>query len=118
MCKYCEKYFVKIEDLKPGDIMITQRAKYLQVGSNRVGESVPMKFCPNCGAKLLETSQKVNYLVSKEATIDDMLHRIREYDNSHPKMDELNFINAIMKDYAVTRNDAIEMVQYMRRIFM
>ena len=47
-----------------------------------------------------------------------MLNRIREYDNSHPKMDELKFINAIMKDYAVTRNDAIEMVQYMRRIFM
>ena len=42
MCKYCEKYFVKIEDLKPGDIMITQRAKYLQVWPSKVGESVPV----------------------------------------------------------------------------
>ena len=118
MCKYCENYFRKLEDLKPGEIMITQRARYLQVGSNKGAEAVPMKFCPNCGAKLLETCQKVSYLVSKEATIDDMIARIKEYDSARPRMDELKFVNSIMKDYAVTRSDAIEMVQYIRRIFL
>lgn len=118
MCKYCKNYFRKMEDLKPGDIMITQRARYLQVGSNRGAEAMPMKFCPNCGAKLLETSQKVSYLVSKEATIDDMIKRIREYDTTRPRMDELKFIADIMKDYSVTRNDAVEMIQYIRRIFL
>ena len=118
MCKYCKNFFRKIEDLKPGEITITQRARYIQVGSSRGAEPVPMKFCPNCGAKLLETSQKVSYLVSKEATIDDMLMRIREYDSARPRMDELKFINNIMKDYSVTRNDAVEMIQYIRRIFM
>ena len=118
MCKYCKDYFRRLEDLKHGDIMVTQRAKYIQVGSSRGPESIPMKFCPNCGAKLLETCQKVAYLVSKEATIDDMLARIKEYDNARPRMDEIKFIDKIMKDYAVTRNDAIEMVQYMRRVFL
>lgn len=52
MCRYCEKYMTDITELKPGDITIVQKARYIQVGSNKPSESVPMNFCPNCGEML------------------------------------------------------------------
>ena len=41
---------------------------------------------------------------------------IEEYDNSHPKMDELQFVSDLCKRYSARRIDVIDRIQYVRRI--
>lgn len=46
--------------------------------------------------------------------ICDIKHRLKEYDNSHPKMDELKFIQDIMDDYDIERDEALKLIRVAR----
>ena len=48
-------------------------------------------------------------------TINDIENRLRIYDSSFPKVDELEFVNNIMIDYDVSRKEAIKLVRYVRK---
>ena len=41
---------------------------------------------------------------------------IEQYDNSHPKMDELKFVSDLCKRYSARRIDVIDRIQHVRRI--
>ena len=48
--------------------------------------------------------------------IEDIVHRLNMYDNSFPKVDELEFVNNIMRDYDVSSKEAINMIRYVRKL--
>lgn len=48
--------------------------------------------------------------------IYDIQNRLKIYDSSFPKVDELEFVNNIMIDYGVSRKEAIKMVRYVRKL--
>lgn len=48
-------------------------------------------------------------------TINDIENRLRIYDSSFPRVDELEFVNNIMIDYDVSRKEAIKLVRYVRK---
>ena len=49
-------------------------------------------------------------------TINDIENRLRIYDSSFPRVDELEFVNNIMIDYDVSRKEVIKMVRYLRKL--
>lgn len=49
-------------------------------------------------------------------TINDIENRLRIYDSSFPRVDELEFVNNIMIDYDVSRKEAINMIRYVRKL--
>lgn len=49
-------------------------------------------------------------------TINDIENRLRIYDSSFPRVDELEFVNNIMIDYGISRKEVIKMVRYVRKL--
>ena len=49
-------------------------------------------------------------------TINDIENRLRIYDSSFPRVDELEFVNNIMIDYDVSSKEAINMIRYVRKL--
>lgn len=64
-----------------------------------------------------EDEQYVNYLTSSAIMrYRDMKKYIEEYDNSHPKMDELKFVNTICDRYGQDRVAVIRKIAEVRKL--
>lgn len=44
------------------------------------------------------------------------LKKLKDYDSSHPKLDELKFVNDLCERYGVGRNAIIQRIQDVRKI--
>lgn len=47
--------------------------------------------------------------------VKDISKRLEEYDTTRPRMDELKFIQKIMDDYHLSRKEAVNLIQSVRR---
>ena len=64
-----------------------------------------------------EHDQRINYMTAAVSMPYEKVYPyIREYDESHPKMDELLFVDRLCKDFKQPRAVAIRRVQEVRRI--
>ena len=59
MCRYCKNYNKKMMELSLNDLIIIDNAKYTLVGDGNA-YSIPLNYCPNCGAKMLKNTSNNN----------------------------------------------------------
>lgn len=55
-------------------------------------------------------------MVLSPETLADITERLKKYDTTRPRMDELKFVQGIGKDYNLNRKETIELIQAVRRL--
>ena len=55
-------------------------------------------------------------MVLSPETLTDITERLKKYDTTRPRMDELKFVQDIGNDYNLNRKETIELIQAVRRL--
>lgn len=55
-------------------------------------------------------------MVLSPETLTDITERLKKYDTTRPRMDELKFVQDIGNDYNLNRKETVELIQAVRRL--